>query len=1145
MKLKKLISSSLAIGLIFNSTSASFAGILSEDGRYETFEGNNITIDNILEEDKVDVEIEGNTMVNIANQKDPVPITKAYTVKGTNYIPLQGEYDGKARPVIEGNTMYYNNDTGELSDTFVEGSNLSLVSSFEDGYIPKNISTINNGLPFTVRSDSNNLGNRAILKDSNIKLKANTTYTIMIDVSNVQNDKKLSLSTISGVMYDTYITPKNGTNIVTITTNDTPSELWIYYANDVVASCVINQLVVLEGNWKSNLPSYDEIANYGGKYKVEYKVTGKNKFDGNLELGSIDKYSGVNIDGKLTGLRTINYIPVQSDTTYTLSNDMNYHYEVYYYDSNYKFISSVVNTSVVTPSNCKYIRFRTSQDRFENNFNVKFQLEEGSTTTEYEPYQESIKTFYLNSPLLEGDIIEDIDGKATHVRRSEKIVLDGSEDWAKGNVYGDSHQFVISRPSNMKSESAVMSNSLKSQHNVSEIGTCYSGTLYFNVFMPETTTIEYKQWLSENPMTVVYELAEPIYEIISEESILIDSYVNGHLYLNTSIPVNKVDFVPTTTNLNYLYPSTEYTVQFESDNEGKIDEVSLDDEILYSNYTVNKGVNRFNIITPSKISSIELILDGIGFNLSNLVTTEAVDESFDYFEGIKSVGQDDVNTNKIEIISLNNGNLIKGTTFTDGYYVKRTDGKPTEHSDFSYTDYIEVLSNKVIHIYNTNLNCAFYDENKNFVGITKPLTGDGYLTGGDGAFSILIPSNAKYVKFSIPIKNQSVAKACYIKNGALNKLVLLNKKEVLLNKPLRSLPNGVKDRIIKRNGQWVVERNCGEVILDGSNDELWSIDEEQSNGSNTKLYRATIGNIFEGVEYHIPISNTIPSVNPYNVDDSEGIIANSNHIRIRLFNSRIKTQNINELRKYLSQNPINVVHKLVTPIYEPLNIDSTINTYLDTTHISNNSTIPANMKVTIDRAINRAVKAIELAKTNPTVSNISEARYWTNLLKESIKKDELQSEINSITNIEDLQLERKTATSNVDVYIKSENMLLMSLSTNSITFEDYSGVEDMELNNAINISINSSLPYQLNSYLLSEIENSDKSNRIEKNLLNIKTNDDTNYKTFNDINEKLLLEYDCDAGNNKSHSIDLRLKGSQAHKADIYKTVIKFEAEQK
>ena len=47
----------------------------------------------------------------------------------------------------------------------------------------------------------------------------------------------------------------------------------------------------------------------------------------------------------------------------------------------------------------------------------------------------------------------------------------------------------------------------------------------------------------------------------------------------------------------------------------------------------------------------------------------------------------------------------------------------------------------------------------------------------------------------------------------------------------------------------------------------------------------------------------------------------------------------------------------------------------------------------------------------------------------------------------------KTASSNLDIYIKTENMLLVSLSTNSITFEDYSGVEDLELIDALEMKI--------------------------------------------------------------------------------------------
>lgn len=57
-------------------------------------------------------------------------------------------------------------------------------------------------------------------------------------------------------------------------------------------------------------------------------------------------------------------------------------------------------------------------------------------------------------------------------------------------------------------------------------------------------------------------------------------------------------------------------------------------------------------------------------------------------------------------------------------------------------------------------------------------------------------------------------------------------------------------------------------------------------------------------------------------------------------------------------------------------------------------------------------------------------------------------------------------------------MLKLSLNTNSITFEDFSRVEDVERLNAIKLSINSSLSYDINAYLPTEIQNGDKSNAI-------------------------------------------------------------------
>ena len=52
-------------------------------------------------------------------------------------------------------------------------------------------------------------------------------------------------------------------------------------------------------------------------------------------------------------------------------------------------------------------------------------------------------------------------------------------------------------------------------------------------------------------------------------------------------------------------------------------------------------------------------------------------------------------------------------------------------------------------------------------------------------------------------------------------------------------------------------------------------------------------------------------------------------------------------------------------------------------------------------------------------------------------------------------------------------------------------------------------------------------------------------RIFNALKNKLVSKDSCANDNDISHSIDLRLKSSKAHKADAYKTTIKLEVEQK
>ena len=1016
---KKFISSSLAAGLLFHTTLSSLASTLSEDGRYETFEGNNIAIDNVLEEDTVNVEIEGNTMVNVTNQKGLLPVTKSYTVEGANnHIPLQGNYNGKARPVIEGNTMYYNNDTGELSDTFVEGANLSLKSSFEDQLVTQEM--VNSG---------------------------------------------------------------------------------------------------------------QEKAENLGKYKVEYKITGKNKFNASTVMNGYE-LAGPSLSVIPSSEWFVtDYIRVSPNTRYSVSGKKNGNV-VIFYDINKNPIKSVETGTVsfTTADDVYYVRLNGYLSQ-----KSTFQLEEGSIATEYEPYKESIKTFYLNSPLLEGDTIEDVNGKATHVKRYGKIVLDGDENFSTNYPYDTYGYTIISSP---KDGGVVfcdnfISNGLLEEDSIG-MGSIGIGITYSDKIPNLSSLIQY---LQVNPTTVVYELASPIYETISQDLILCDSYVGGHLDLNSKVPINKASFRGTGMYVNYLNENTQYTVQFKSDNVGHLDYFVIADINSVSNIPISRGTNKISISTTT--STVPYIFfNGIGFNISNIQVV-ATNDDFGYFEGMQSSFENAIQKDgfyNVDIIPANNlfkrYNLEKGGyTWAGGNYTSTTTNKCVT------TNFIPVVSGKTL--YRNKRSCIFlYDENYNYLGNTQVGHKE---TGIYSEDNYVIEEGVHYIHIEFEDTYGSDSTSSVFDDAIFSYKPIeqhLNKTKISLSEPLRSLPSGIKDRIIKRNGQWTVERNIGEFTLSNADD----LKEVYADGEDYTQFN--IGFNKHSLNNWECITEDFLNVRFTNTVNSEAIaVHHQNLLVLKLKNS--KATNKEELDAWLKNNPITGIYQLATPVYEPLNIDPIVNLYLDTTYISNNSNIPANMKVVVDRAINRAVEAIELARTNPTMENVSIARMWANLIKESSKKDELQGTIDSFTEIKDLSIEKKVASVNADVYIKMKNSLSLSLDTNSIVFDDFDTTEGVEIQNAVNLTVSSSLPYRVNAYLEDELYNADKSKKLDKSILNIKSNKSAEYRGFLDIDTPIILLDDQEAGTDTIHGVDVKLNSTDTHKADVYKTAIKFEVEQK
>ena len=537
-----------------------------------------------------------------------------------------------------------------------------------------------------------------------------------------------------------------------------------------------------------------------------------------------------------------------------------------------------------------------------------------------------------------------------------------------------------------------------------------------------------------------------------------------------------------------------------------------------------------------------------------------------YFEGMKSVGE--LEDNKIEVILQNknlfdiNNMLFKHSRIQviDDTSIRIEDINPKSYNYYGKTNIEEFLEDNKTY----TINATYDNETYGNYGIDVIRKSDNYRVSVNLKTVTIDKSKYTYtLKFysnrnDYDVTNETVSVT--YSNIQLEKDELrtnfvkpeINKKEILLNEPLRGLSNGIKDKITKRNGQWVIERRLDSFLL---NEENFVLQDNQLDLENTLLFRVTSVNNVKPSLSNYDDSDIIsdkfissPSSNATGTwgVDREGISVNSNgHIHIRINKSRLKTEDEKGFKDWLSQNPVTIIYSLNEPVYDPLTIDLSLKTYLDITHIFNNSTIPCDIKIAIDRSINKAVEAIKLAQNNPTIDNISKARMWINLLKESSNKDNLQNQVDNIIKIEDLEMELKKATSNMDIYIKSQNGLSMSLSTNSIVFDEFDSTEDMEKLNAVNLTVNSSLPYQLNSYMMTELKNKDNTEIIPKELFNIRLNGETDYKAFNNINEKLILKENCQKGNNNQFSIDLILKGSLTHKADVYKTTLKFEAEQK
>lgn len=138
---------------------------------------------------------------------------------------------------------------------------------------------------------------------------------------------------------------------------------------------------------------------------IETAGSNANLFDGELESGSLANNSGQNY-ANAKNTRSKNYIAVEENTTYVLSDNIKGSFIVHAYDENKNWLSMIGAQNYtgqyifVTPPQTSYIRFRTN----ETDLTAKIKLEKGSIATPYSPYgMGSVEIDVVNKNIFDGN----------------------------------------------------------------------------------------------------------------------------------------------------------------------------------------------------------------------------------------------------------------------------------------------------------------------------------------------------------------------------------------------------------------------------------------------------------------------------------------------------------------------------------------------------------------------------------------------------------------------------------------------------------------------------------------------------------------------------------------------------------------------
>ena len=267
----------------------------------------------------------------------------------------------------------------------------------------------------------------------------------------------------------------------------------------------------------SGTPSPTNVRPISGHTECVTEVCGVNVWDEEWEVG------GINTSGQETTTsgyyRSKNYTSVLPNTTYYFKVPTTM--SVMFYDSNKDFIewTTANNSTVTTPSNCRYLRFRNTTANTWTPYDNDISINYPSTDTSYHAYDGDTYTTDLGRTVY-GGTLDVVSGELVVDRAM--VTLDGSDHaffnevsqgtTADGNLY---IAYIANSRSGIKSDSVALSNSYEwvdanttSLHR-GQFNTVGSYTRFVIADQTLDTLAKWDAWLASNPMQLCYELATP------------------------------------------------------------------------------------------------------------------------------------------------------------------------------------------------------------------------------------------------------------------------------------------------------------------------------------------------------------------------------------------------------------------------------------------------------------------------------------------------------------------------------------------------------------------------------------------------------------------------------------------------------------